>query len=418
MKWATTRLIRVGVVPVLLGLTLVITVQLAPARVDASSPLLVPVDPSKILPLLPVLTPAPLPLPATVTLPLPVPDVLYELTLRIDEMPKLADQLIDSGASRADAFRAIELLRARIGQSLSTGTDLKLGLGSETANGGRAIEYLSLITDVGMERIERRQGVLTLATSPATRSVSVTVETGSYWSLRAAGLAPELAAEAADLAEKRLGALPRATIKVIFGERPARFGSVTSPVLLVVAVERIGRPTRRLMAWPVGAKSWIDPDRIAPWRTGLGRPVAGKVTSGFGARFHPILLFFRAHRGVDFAARSGEPVRAVADGCVTGAGWSGGYGRQVRLAHYDRSSSSYSHLSSTAVDAGQCIRRGGVIGLAGASGLATGPHLHFELYRAGQAVDPLRYIGGATVDVARRSAIAARLARIESGSRS
>jgi len=141
--------------------------------------------------------------------------------------------------------------------------------------------------------------------------------------------------------------------------------------------------------------------------------VGGRGTSNFGARFHPILHFFRGHRGGDFAARWGDPVRAAADGCVSGAGWRGGYGRQVRLVHRGALGSSYSHLGSFAVSEGQCVRRGEVIGLAGASGLATGPHLHFELYRAGQPIDPLRQMTPGAIDVEQRAAIAARLARLQ-----
>jgi len=338
---------------------------------------------------------------------------LFELTLRTHGKSDLARQLMDAGASEGDSLRAADLVRTRMGHLPGAGTDLKLGLGPQKVGGDRDIYSLSVITEIGLERIERRQGTLALAPAAVARSVSVTVEGGAYWSLRAAGLAPELAAEAAELAEQRLGAGPGATIDAVIGERPARFGSATAPRLLLVAVERSGQPMRRLLSGPGAGEAWIDPDRIAPPPSALARPVAGRVTSGYGARFHPILHFFRAHRGVDFAARSGDPVRAAADGCVTASGWSGGYGRQVRLVHRGALRSSYSHLSSLAVGAGQCVRRGELIGLAGASGLATGPHLHFEVHRAGQAVDPLRHLGVSdTVDVAQRQAIAARLARL------
>jgi len=85
----------------------------------------------------------------------------------------------------------------------------------------------------------------------------------------------------------------------------------------------------------------------------------------------------------------------------------------VRLVHRGALGSSYSHLGSFAVSEGQCVRRGEVIGLAGASGLATGPHLHFELYRAGQPIDPLRQMTPGAIDVEQRAAIAARLARLQ-----
>ena len=159
---------------------------------------------------------------------------------------------------------------------------------------------------------------------------------------------------------------------------------------------------------------WVDPDSPAAATPALAQPVTGRVTSEYGARFHPILHFFRPHRGLDFAARAGEPVRAVADGCVTRSGWRGGYGRQVRIVHRDALASSYSHLAGLDVSEGQCVRRGAVIGQAGASGLATGPHLHFELYRGGRPVDPRALLAApGTIDAEERAVIAARLARIE-----
>src|SRR4029450_10350924 len=106
------------------------------------------------------------------------------------------------------------------------------------------------------------------------------------------------------------------------------------------------------------------------------------------------------------------PVRAVADGGFTDAGWHGGYGRQVRLDHGHAMGTSYSHLSVMTVMPGSWVRRGQVIGYVGASGLATGPHLHFEVTRLGQRIDPLsaRLIDGN--GAADRSAVAARLAQL------
>jgi murein DD-endopeptidase MepM/ murein hydrolase activator NlpD len=95
------------------------------------------------------------------------------------------------------------------------------------------------------------------------------------------------------------------------------------------------------------------------------------------------------HRGIDFGARWGTPIHAAADGQVTRAGWAGGYGRQVRLAHAGGLASSYSHMSSLAVAPGTLVRQGQLIGYVGSSGLSTGPHLHYEVYRGGVAVNPM-----------------------------
>jgi murein DD-endopeptidase MepM/ murein hydrolase activator NlpD len=117
-----------------------------------------------------------------------------------------------------------------------------------------------------------------------------------------------------------------------------------------------------------------------------------EITSEFTPlRYHPILGRSRPHLGVDFAAPVGTPVRAVAAGSVSDAGWSGQLGRCIRIAHESGLTSLYGHLSRLAdsVRVGASVERGQVIGYVGASGLATGPHLHFAMERDGEYVDPM-----------------------------
>jgi len=116
-----------------------------------------------------------------------------------------------------------------------------------------------------------------------------------------------------------------------------------------------------------------------------------RVTSSFGLRRHPLLGFTRMHQGVDFAARQGAPVLAAADGVVTEAGRDGGYGNILRLRHADGWSTGYAHLSGYAVGLapGTRVLKGQVIGFVGQTGLATGPHLHYEVSRDGVKLDPM-----------------------------
>ncbi|MCO4771146.1 MAG: M23 family metallopeptidase [Deltaproteobacteria bacterium] len=115
-----------------------------------------------------------------------------------------------------------------------------------------------------------------------------------------------------------------------------------------------------------------------------------RVSSRFGSRYHPVLKKWRAHKGTDYAAGSGTVIRAIGRGVVNFRGTKGGYGRHVRVKHNGTYSSSYSHLSKYAVSNGQVVEQGEVIGYVGSSGLATGPHLHFEFYVSGKQVDFLR----------------------------
>jgi len=116
-----------------------------------------------------------------------------------------------------------------------------------------------------------------------------------------------------------------------------------------------------------------------------------RISSRFSrARLHPILKTRRPHLGIDYAARTGTPVTASADGVCSLAGWWGGLGRAVRLRHANGYETIYGHLSRLDVRRGQRVKQGERIGAVGSTGLATGPHLDYRMKRDGRFVDPLR----------------------------
>ncbi len=119
---------------------------------------------------------------------------------------------------------------------------------------------------------------------------------------------------------------------------------------------------------------------------------AGRFTSGFGNRFHPILGYTRPHTGVDWAAPMGTPIFAAGSGTIIAAGWDSGYGRRLEIQHANGYITTYNHLSGYARGAreGARVRQGQVIGYLGQTGLATGPHLHYEIMVNGHFVDPMR----------------------------
>lgn len=121
-------------------------------------------------------------------------------------------------------------------------------------------------------------------------------------------------------------------------------------------------------------------------------PAEGTLTSGFGLRF----LGWRPdlHRGVDLDVPTGTPIRAMAGGRVRFAGVQRGFGNVVWLDHAGGHASAYAHLSEIRVRSGSRVRAGDVVGLSGATGSATGPHLHFEVWRWGKPVDPIPILGG------------------------
>jgi biotin carboxyl carrier protein len=122
-------------------------------------------------------------------------------------------------------------------------------------------------------------------------------------------------------------------------------------------------------------------------------PTQGWLTSAFSSmREHPILHIARPHEGIDVVAPMGSPIEAPAAGVVTDAGWESGYGNTVTIDHGYGIVTKFAHASKLLVKTGQHVSRGQRIALVGNTGLATGPHLHYEVHVNGRPVDPLRYV--------------------------
>ncbi len=145
---------------------------------------------------------------------------------------------------------------------------------------------------------------------------------------------------------------------------------------------------------PNGKVDYFTPSGKGMQKTYLKAPVKfSRISSRFRSkRKHPVLGYTRAHRGVDYAARSGTPIHALGNGKVVFKGWKSGYGRFIQIQHNTREhSTAYAHMRSFAkgIKKGTRVKQGQTIGYVGMSGLATGPHLHFEFRSRGRAVNPL-----------------------------
>ncbi len=161
--------------------------------------------------------------------------------------------------------------------------------------------------------------------------------------------------------------------------------SLTTNGKLIAAVRHVGKD---------GKERFYNESGEAIGNYFLRYPVQfSRISSMFThARFHPVLKVHRPHNGVDFAAPIGTPVRSIADGVVIDAGYRGGGGNLVKIAHGGTYSTAYLHLSkiSPQVKKGAKVSRGQVIGAVGMTGLSSGPHLHFSFYEKGRYVDPLK----------------------------
>jgi murein DD-endopeptidase MepM/ murein hydrolase activator NlpD len=232
---------------------------------------------------------------------------------------------------------------------------------------------------------------------------------GLYWSLRAAGASPQVAAQylAALATEIDVGDVaPNTGFDLVLGSGAS---------LLYAGLSRVGERELQLVRWTANGRSeWIDAanaDRPQPVQSGMLMPAAGPITSYFGYRYHPILHFTRFHAGLDIGASWGSPIVAAADGQVATAGWAGGYGREVRIAHAGGLMTLYGHMSEIVAQQGAYVRAGQVIGYVGSSGLSTGPHLHFEVRKDGTPVNPMavRFASVQVADTGVVNAVKARL---------
>lgn len=155
---------------------------------------------------------------------------------------------------------------------------------------------------------------------------------------------------------------------------------------------------------PDGRSLYYDAAGMSIERSFLSAPVEfRRISSGYArARLHPVLGTWRAHRGVDYVTEPGAPVLSVAEGMVMRAAWAGSYGRLVEIQHPNGAITRYAHLRDfpKGLKKGAHVRQGQTIGFVGASGLVTGPHLHFELLFAGRQVDPRRVNGGSGTPLA------------------
>ena len=192
---------------------------------------------------------------------------------------------------------------------------------------------------------------------------------------------------------------PGDRFRVVYEQRTTPAGQPLKPGR-VLATDFVGATQTAaafLYETDEGKSVYVDADGKALGGALLRYPLEfTRITSTFsGSRFHPILKQRRPHLGVDFAAPTGTPVRAVGAGTVRWSGWKGGFGRHVEIDHGDGLVSAYSHLRGIhqGVRKHAHVNRGQVIGRVGMSGRATGPHLHFAIFRNGRYLNPLKRSG-------------------------
>ena len=324
---------------------------------------------------------------------------LLEGTTKLASGGALLATLLRSGIGKADATTVSSMITKAVAldeiQS-NTMADYTLGRRVDKSQ-PRPLEKLDIRTRFD-QRVEfvRTGNVLAMRAIPIAIDrtplrIQGTIGRSLYRSARAAG-APAKAVEsyiktlATRTPVSRLGS--DCKFDIIVGQARAETGEVQLGTLMYAGVSGCSNKVQLAPFEQGGKTSWFDGSGKGNSTGAMAMPANGRFSSGFGMRRHPILGYTRMHRGVDIAAPWGSPVFAASDGVVQFAGRSSGYGNFIKVTHGGGYGTGYGHLSRIYVRNGEHVRRGQRIGAVGNTGLSTGPHLHYELYRNGMAVNP------------------------------
>lgn len=331
-----------------------------------------------------------------------------------------------AGVGQDEAVQIAAMIQRTISiDQIEPGTQIDITLGRRpSADAPRPVDALSFRARFDLQlAVERQGGRLVLDPRPI--AVDATplrvrgrVGDSLYRAARAAGAPPSSVQQFLRTVGQQYDMdreiAPGDEFDMIVDYRRAATGEVEVGDLQYAAVIRNDRPRVQLMRWGREGR-FFDATGEGEVREGLVAPVPGPIISRYGMRRHPILGYRRMHSGLDFRAASGTPIYAATDGTVNFAGRNGGYGNFVRVRHAGNLSTGYAHMSRIAVRNGESVRRGQVIGYVGSTGLSTGPHLHYEMYRNGQKIDPstVRFVNRAQLEGADLAAFRQQLVRLQ-----
>lgn len=315
----------------------------------------------------------------------------------------IAGALENAGVSRDDAYQAVKVLSAhfdprtvRAGQVIN----VQFRPGAESQD-----EFARLSMDVGSLKqvtVTKESGSFSSATQEKslqdkTYAGYARIESSLYGSAERAGIPPQVLGDLIKIYSRTIDfqrdIRQGDQIQVLYDGKETEDGEYAQYGNILYANLTVGGRSVPIYRFETqdGRVDYFDEKGRTTRKTLLKTPVDGaRISSGFGMRLHPILGYTKMHKGVDFAAPTGTPIYAAGDGTVTFAGRKNGYGNYVSIRHTSGLSTAYGHMYrfASATKPGARVRQGDVIGYVGATGRATGPHLHYEVLANGRQVNP------------------------------
>ncbi len=335
----------------------------------------------------------------------PVP---RERAVTLEEGDTLIEVLLRAGLSQREAYAASESLqKAYDPRDLRAGQALSLFIGEhDDTEDGPSLKRLELVPEtdrlVSVEHLTGEAFATRTSTIPHTRKLmsrAGTIRSSLYEAARATEVPTAVLTQTYGTLSYGLDfqrdIRDGDTFQLAFEVFEDGMGQGRHPGDLVYAAIGSSERDLRILRYTTadGYTGFFD-DKGASIETSLMKtPVdGGRLSSLFGRRDHPVLGYTRMHRGLDYTAPRGTPVLAAGDGAVVRRGRNGSFGKYVEIKHGSTYATAYAHLSryGEGLRPGARVRQGDVIGFVGATGLATGPNLHYEVLRKGQQVDPMK----------------------------
>ncbi|MES2985390.1 MAG: M23 family metallopeptidase [Pseudomonadota bacterium] len=350
------------------------------------------------------------PAPAPVAPAAPAAPVSYPLTvaLQVGKGDTLIDMLIANHVLSSEAHQVVNALKPqfnaeklRVGQKISVTLARHETLGDKAAVKELAIKLPNLST-IELQRLQ--DGGFSVAATEETNTQktyrgfgkvrSSILQAGADAKIPSSTMHELVKAFSYDIDFQR-EIHPGDTVEVLMDRAPAKGSakgySGAGSVRYAALTLKDGKHEIFRFKDSLGQYAWFDGKGNSIKKSLLRTPVdAVHITSGFGMRTHPIMGYTKMHRGVDFGASSGTPIMAAGDGTVTFKGWKNGYGNFVVIKHNGKYETAYGHCARFAkINVGSRVKQGQVIAYVGMTGMATGPHLHYEVHENDVQVNPV-----------------------------